>query len=323
MYAYRHNSTDHRNDSDHSGLVAPGLSNPAAFSPRSRLGRAVSLAIGAGVLLVASLTDATTITAVATCDPCGNITQMTLAATTWANANASKVPYGTVFLMSSLNAPLSGFFRSIWTFNMLNHTTHITAQPITTTNADLAALDNQIFSRAAKLAPVTVPLAYTASDTEIEDSLINQIAWVGSRAADDLHWLGADFPVVGWFAVSLNGGPPESLFIGDIITVVYGTSGFSERWMFVNMGPPSPFTRGQPIFKRVGPLMYHNRPYTQPSSSPAKPVTGQAGGANSWPNGQISLLPDSVNCFGNSSITITSPDGSTSWNMYGIFVYPC
>jgi hypothetical protein len=70
--------------------------------------------------------------------------------------------------------------------------------------------------------------------------------------------------------------------------------------------------------------MHNGQPVTPPSTSPATPAPGygSGGGSETYNPGTLGLVSKINYCYGNSSVTITLPDGS-SQTSYGSYLFPC
>lgn len=273
--------------------------------------------------MFATSVQAGNLTATDYCTTCMNVSDLGAAATAFKVANAA--PPNTFFMVTSTVIAISMKYRVVRAhpFSTTDFTTIAVPQFTTSCNTvqacnlDAYNQDQAIYARAAKIAPITVQLPYTATADQVMAVLTQQIVWappingIWGFGQEDLHGWGIYFPVIGYYDVVVNGGPVQYLFIGDLVRVNFGTSGYSQDYLFTGMGPPSPFNHGQAEFKPYGPIMYHGRPVTGPPSTvPATPLPNKnpaTSGSSSynWPPGaSFSTTMDPYFCQGLSQITV-------------------
>jgi hypothetical protein len=277
-------------------------------------GRAIS-SLATSAALVAGLVgaqpaSAATVTAVVSCNPCSSLSDLQTAANNWAIANGGE---GTIILITSLNEPISQFFRVMVTLKGGRY-----ANPITTTAAGVVALDNSIFARSSKLAPVIMPsdVPYNESDEVIAAAIENVIVASGPSGLSIWHML-MNFPQYQYYTmVDSQTGQSVQIWVGDMITVSY-PGGYTEQWQFVGV-----LQGGSVQWKRVpNTLMLNGKPVTPPSTAPAAPSKPTAGGFSPYTGGLISLASLPSLCYGTDSVT-TEIEGNT-YTSYGFYIFPC
>lgn len=274
------------------------------------------------VAMLATSAEAVTPTAVATCNPCSNITDMTNAARNWAHYNALN---NTVILMHSLNQPLSAFSRVSVAITRYGRVVGVSQ--ITTTTDQAFFIDANIFARSIKIPPIKAPTHnYNESDDELEAFIYAQFTYENNTATDTLH--GLQTGLYTWYLMKdTQTTEIVQIWVGEVITVNYA-NGYSEKWQF--LGVPAIGCRvgpGVPCeWRRVpGTLMHNGKPVNTPSTTPAAPVPNAGSTSGQyipWPNSFINSNLDPHFCFGTSEIVVTAPDGSQAVGA-GNFVPPC
>jgi hypothetical protein len=274
-----------------------------------------SLLAGAGVLVwganvCSQPANAATPTplAIYSCNPCSNITGIVDAS--YAFFSAKRAPSGTIVLMTSLNAPVSAFVQ--WRCRGLR--AGCDAHSITADNAAAAALDNQIYARAAKIPPISVPqhLPYNEVEATIAAYLATQVVSTGQIGIDVWHGI-TNFPLVVWVTVvDMQTGNAYKLFVGDTITVNY-PDGYSEKWQF--LGPAA----GSIQWRRVPNTLMHNGLPVLETGLRGSPF-GDAGVMSTYapfnPGTIYGIVPQPL-CFGVTNTCLEDQCG------VGTFVYPC
>ena len=288
---------------------------PGAAPDRWRLGVYLPLVLG-GVLcpLVAH---AQTPIAVTTCDPCGNITDLRIAAGKWANVAGG--PAGAIILMHSLNIAVSGYFRVV----QLPHGGGYGVQAITLTNGDALALDNRIFARGSKAPGLRLSNPYASNDTVIEAGINKDLSLVQAAPLSG-PWHGLQGFPVGQYSQFTNNGNTYTFYVNDPVVVNY-SDGYSMEWLFTGLQLNSNNQWVAHWRPDLSTLLYKGQPVSPPSTKPAKPVGGfgSASGTNTWSLGPSNLLDkiDYPICAGNSSITVSL--GGVSSTSTGWFGFPC
>ena len=281
--------------------------------PRALAGRLCALFAVAVAGLFGTPVAQAAVTAVVSCNPCSSLTDLTTAATNWGNTKWTGAA-GTVIVVTSLNAPISAYFKisAVCAKRCVPRAT-----PVTASNAGAAALDNNTFARAAKLAPVTVPYPYTEDENVVIGWIENNMQYLPGQGINIWHAL-TGFPQVAWYTVKFPGQAAVQLYVGDTITVDYG-NGYTEKYQF--LGPEA----GTLQFKKVpNTLMHNGKPVTTPTSSTGTPASGFGGfGAPDYWNlpGNLGATLDLHLCYGVSSVTVyLGEDSLTSW---GTYIFPC
>jgi hypothetical protein len=214
--------------------------------------------------------------------------------------------------VTSLNEPVSAFYR----LHCAGRSSGWIA--ITPDNASAAALDNGVFARAAKLAPVVTPptITYTEVDENIDQYIESQIVTDGPWGINLWHML-TNFPNIQWFQVTdIQTGQTVNIYIGDTITVQY-PNGYSEQWQFISGTDTIKW-------KRVpNTLMLNGKPVKPPSTASGTPAPGGGSldGNDPYNNGSVSLTSQTNFCSG---VTTTTVDwGGVSSTYYGFYIFPC
>jgi hypothetical protein len=287
---------------------------PGKKNWKSILMTAAMTAVAALLLLRPVDSQAQTTTAVLSCNPCSTVSDMVAAA----NSQYTTLPNGSIALMTSLNEPVSAFLRLACSPPGKGSGCEWVA--ITASNTDAAALDNQTFARASKMAPLTTPsnITYDETDEIIIGYIQTQIVGTGQTGISLWHNL-PNFQPTAWYTmVDAQTGQTENIYIGDTITVNY-PGGYSEQWQFLGL------EAGSIQWKRVpNTLMQNGKPVTPPSSTPATPAPGHGAltGNDIYIPGKLGLVSQMHYCYGVSSVSIELTDG-TSITGYGAYIYPC
>lgn len=265
--------------------------------------------------------DSATPIAVSTCDPCTSLsdlqsaTQQTALKQQWANYNNA------IVLMTSLNAPISAFFRltvsytTAWGTRIATYT----ATPITTDNMAAGALDNQIFARALKFAPLISPpnIAYNSSGINITDWIQTQLLYNFDTGIDPWHMLPGFASSVYFQLRDVQTGQVEDVFFGDTITINF-PNGYSEKFKFLGIGPSIEW---QAV---PGTLMHNGQPVNPPTTQSGVSIPGASdlGNTNVYNPGTIQMINSNVFCTGNDNVSVTLPDG-TAVTGTGFYTFPC
>lgn len=250
---------------------------------------------------------------VISCNPCATISDLQTAAYNWANAN-NVAPH--VILVTSLNAPVSGFFQFVCKARGCNY---VPKSPTTTDNMSGAALDNQGYSRASKLAPVSTPANITYNDTDeiIIQYIQSQIVATGQFGIGWWHSFPNFGPTPYYTMHDLQTGQTENVYVGDAITVSY-PGGYSEKWEFLGV-----HTGVSVQWQRVlNTLMLNGKPVTPPTGVPGTPVTGNLNTQEPYNPGTIDTNLSPNLCYGVDSVCIeVNPDEPVCDS--GFFTFPC
>jgi hypothetical protein len=187
--------------------------------------------------------------------------------------------------------------------------------PCPTTNAaecanwNVAMLDNRLFARSSNKYehPITVPYTQTYIDSTISVYIENNLLRFDPQGETGLSWLhflsAGGWPPTWFWTYYDNGmGISFQLFVGDVWTVTYGTTGFAEKFQWQGADKP-PALR----WKRVpNTLTYKGQRYSPPPPVPAKPITGAAEGKNNWNNGSnIQFVLNPTTCWAAAEVTVS------------------
>jgi hypothetical protein len=269
------------------------------------------------IIGIGGVAQAQTPTAVAICNPCSGVNGLNAAVTKWAQAH--NIEPTTIVLMTSSNAPFSGFFQV-----RHDRVLGLIGYPLTTTDTAAVALDNQVFARALKHPPIYLPsVPYTASDATIIGDINSYMLYYADNGMtlrlQDLNTL----PFwQSWQYLDLSSGKTLPIWLGDVVNVAYA-NGYAENWQCIGTST----TGGQYHFlwQRVaGSLTHNGQKVNPPSTKPAKPVPPTSvNGPNIWNDAQSSIFSgaNSSFCYGSSAVTMTL--GGDTVTGYGVFVYPC
>ena len=100
------------------------------------------------------------VTAVISCNPCSSLYDLQVAAINWATAQGMPKAVGDIVLVTSLNVPISAYYKMDMAYRPRGGAYYVAYQ-ITADIAGAIALDNQIYARAAKVAPIKTPSTLT------------------------------------------------------------------------------------------------------------------------------------------------------------------
>jgi len=179
-------------------------------------------------------------------------------------------------------------------------------------------LDNSIFARATKFAPIHAPdLTYNEEDEIILQYIETQLTETGGTGLSIWHGL-TNFPQIVWYImVDLQTGQSFQVYVGDTITIQYA-NGYSEQWQF--LGPEA----GSIQWKRVeNTLMLKGKPVTPPSTKPAASIPGAGSlvGTDGVSPGTIQMLNDLNFCTGVTAVSVITDDGTDT--SFGFYTFPC
>jgi len=229
----------------------------------------------------------------------------------------ANLPLGSIVLASTDAYPISGFFRRCTGPRGLADYC-----PITSDEAAMAALDNELNARAASINPVDIP-PEVGTGVGIQPETINSYVtgfFTAVGAPQTSWWHGiTNFPIVTYYTVvDARDGSQHQVFINDRIVVKFTSTGMTAELKYV--GPLGP--QNQQWLYVEGTLRNADgTPYVPPPPPAAANPVGVPIGlvANYVPSAGGILLQFAAGaiCKGHSIVS------GTGWSYIRDFYFPC